>query len=130
MCTFSAFSFEAEPIDEYHFQHAHFLQQTMKKKKSLNKYSIFHLSGVLGSLDHATNTMGVLDLGGGSTQITFAPRFEETILQGMPLGLIKTFRFMKESFQLYTHRFDMLINFYDAVMYYEQIQCTIYNFIV
>ncbi|XP_071797474.1 ectonucleoside triphosphate diphosphohydrolase 5-like [Asterias amurensis] len=63
------------------------------------------LRGVLGSLDHATNTMGVLDLGGGSTQITFAPRFEETILQGMPLGLIKTFRFMKESFQLYTHSY-------------------------
>lgn len=76
----------------------------------MNEYPLFDLSGVLGSLDHAANTMGVLDLGGGSTQITFAPRSEETIKQGMPLGLIKTFRFMKESFQLYTHRFDI---FYD-----------------
>ncbi|XP_038074610.1 ectonucleoside triphosphate diphosphohydrolase 5-like [Patiria miniata] len=68
-------------------------------------FTVNFLKGVLGSPDHSTNTTGVLDLGGGSTQITFAPRHQETIDEGRPLGLIKQFRFMKDTFLLYTHSY-------------------------
>ncbi|XP_022094815.1 ectonucleoside triphosphate diphosphohydrolase 5-like [Acanthaster planci] len=68
-------------------------------------FTVNFLRGILGTQDHSSNTMGVLDLGGGSTQITFAPRHQETIDEGMPLGLIKQFKFREETFQLYTHSY-------------------------
>lgn len=59
-----------------------------------------------GSLSKNTTlkTKGILDLGGGSTQITFAPSQGSTIAEGIPSGYIKQRNFFGKTYQLYTHR--------------------------
>lgn len=60
------------------------------------------ISGVLGSSDKST--VGALDLGGGSTQITFVPNSPDTLREGEKLNYIDTFRFLHKTFKVYTHR--------------------------
>ncbi|KAL4641800.1 ectonucleoside triphosphate diphosphohydrolase 5-like [Arapaima gigas] len=49
-------------------------------------------------------TVGILDLGGGSTQITFLPKSEKTI-QTAPGGYIATFDMFNTTYRLYTHSY-------------------------
>ncbi|MBN3286454.1 ENTP6 diphosphohydrolase, partial [Polyodon spathula] len=59
---------------------------------------------LIGSLHgQEQNTVGILDLGGGSTQITFAPRHEKTI-QTSPVDFITSFQMFNNTFSLYSHR--------------------------
>ncbi|XP_072050476.1 ectonucleoside triphosphate diphosphohydrolase 5-like [Amphiura filiformis] len=62
---------------------------------------------IRGSLARNTTlkTKGILDLGGGSTQITFAPIQGSTIAEGIPSGYIKQRDFFGKSYQLYTHSY-------------------------
>ncbi|MGH0153372.1 UNVERIFIED_CONTAM: hypothetical protein FKN15_025041 [Acipenser sinensis] len=54
------------------------------------------------------NTVGMLDLGGGSTQITFSPQDEKTI-QTSPIDYITSFQMFSSTFSLYSHRDTILI---------------------
>uniref|UniRef100_A0A3B4AC18 nucleoside diphosphate phosphatase n=1 Tax=Periophthalmus magnuspinnatus TaxID=409849 RepID=A0A3B4AC18_9GOBI len=47
-------------------------------------------------------TVGILDLGGGSTQITFLPKSKKTI-QSAPSSYIANFNLFNHTYQLYTH---------------------------
>nr|XP_006638905.1 PREDICTED: ectonucleoside triphosphate diphosphohydrolase 6 [Lepisosteus oculatus]XP_015218261.1 PREDICTED: ectonucleoside triphosphate diphosphohydrolase 6 [Lepisosteus oculatus] len=49
-------------------------------------------------------TVGMLDLGGGSTQITFSPRDEKTI-QTSPVGYITSFQMFNSTYTLYSHSY-------------------------
>uniref|UniRef100_A0A3B3UU76 nucleoside diphosphate phosphatase n=1 Tax=Poecilia latipinna TaxID=48699 RepID=A0A3B3UU76_9TELE len=49
-------------------------------------------------------TVGMLDLGGGSTQITFSPRHEKTI-QMSPTDDIRSFQMFNRTHTVYTHRY-------------------------
>ncbi|KAJ4939983.1 hypothetical protein JOQ06_029415 [Pogonophryne albipinna] len=49
-------------------------------------------------------TVGILDLGGGSTQITFLPKSKKTI-QSAPATYISNFNLFKHTYQLYTHSY-------------------------
>uniref|UniRef100_A0A7N8WQQ5 nucleoside diphosphate phosphatase n=1 Tax=Mastacembelus armatus TaxID=205130 RepID=A0A7N8WQQ5_9TELE len=49
-------------------------------------------------------TVGILDLGGGSTQITFLPKSKKTI-QLAPSSYIARFNLFNETYQLYTHSY-------------------------
>ncbi|NWR49540.1 ENTP5 diphosphohydrolase, partial [Regulus satrapa] len=49
-------------------------------------------------------TVGILDLGGASTQITFLPRFEET-LKETPTDFISSFEMFNSTYKLYTHSY-------------------------
>lgn len=53
---------------------------------------------------HGQETMGTLDLGGASTQITFLPQFEETLEQ-TPRGYLTSFAMFNSTFKLYTHSY-------------------------
>ncbi|XP_041106092.1 ectonucleoside triphosphate diphosphohydrolase 6-like [Polyodon spathula] len=60
---------------------------------------------LIGSLHgQEQNTVGILDLGGGSTQITFAPRHEKTI-QTSPVDFITSFQMFNNTFSLYSHSY-------------------------
>ncbi|XP_074005680.1 nucleoside diphosphate phosphatase ENTPD5 [Numenius arquata] len=48
------------------------------------------------------HTVGTLDLGGASTQITFLPRFEET-LKETPGDFLTSFEMFNSTYKLYTH---------------------------
>uniref|UniRef100_A0A8C2YG98 nucleoside diphosphate phosphatase n=1 Tax=Coturnix japonica TaxID=93934 RepID=A0A8C2YG98_COTJA len=48
------------------------------------------------------NTVGTLDLGGASTQITFLPRFEETLKES-PGDFLTSFEMFNSTYKLYTH---------------------------
>uniref|UniRef100_A0A3P8Y5V2 nucleoside diphosphate phosphatase n=1 Tax=Esox lucius TaxID=8010 RepID=A0A3P8Y5V2_ESOLU len=48
-------------------------------------------------------TVGILDLGGGSTQITFLPKSKKTI-QSSPADYIARFDLFNSTYELYTHR--------------------------
>uniref|UniRef100_A0A8C1DJ01 nucleoside diphosphate phosphatase n=1 Tax=Cyprinus carpio carpio TaxID=630221 RepID=A0A8C1DJ01_CYPCA len=48
-------------------------------------------------------TVGILDLGGGSTQITFLPRLKKTVLTA-PADYIAKINMFNSTFKLYTHR--------------------------
>ncbi|KAM8859640.1 ectonucleoside triphosphate diphosphohydrolase 6 isoform 3-T9 [Spinachia spinachia] len=60
------------------------------------------LSGDLHSPD--SSTAGMLDLGGGSTQITFSPQEEKTI-QTSPMDYIRSFRMFNSTHTVYTHSY-------------------------
>ncbi|KAJ8014300.1 hypothetical protein DPEC_G00038820 [Dallia pectoralis] len=60
------------------------------------------LIGGLQSSD--TLTVGMLDLGGGSTQITFSPRDEKTI-QTSPIDYISSFQMFNRTHTLYSHSY-------------------------
>uniref|UniRef100_A0A8C5EJK5 nucleoside diphosphate phosphatase n=1 Tax=Gouania willdenowi TaxID=441366 RepID=A0A8C5EJK5_GOUWI len=49
-------------------------------------------------------TVGILDLGGGSTQITFLPKSKKTI-QSAPHTYIANFNLFNHTYQLYTHSY-------------------------
>ncbi|KAJ1078554.1 hypothetical protein K5549_000736 [Capra hircus] len=52
---------------------------------------------------HNQETVGTLDLGGASTQITFLPQFEKTLEQ-TPRGYLTSFEMFNSTYKLYTHR--------------------------
>ncbi|KAK1170883.1 ectonucleoside triphosphate diphosphohydrolase 6-like [Acipenser oxyrinchus oxyrinchus] len=60
------------------------------------------LIGSLHGLEQ--NTVGMLDLGGGSTQITFSPQDEKTI-QTSPIDYITSFQMFSNTFSLYSHSY-------------------------
>ncbi|XP_048219223.1 nucleoside diphosphate phosphatase ENTPD5-like [Perognathus longimembris pacificus] len=53
---------------------------------------------------HGQETMGTLDLGGASTQITFLPQLEKTLEQ-TPQGYLTSFEMFNSTFKLYTHSY-------------------------
>ncbi|KAG9484214.1 ectonucleoside triphosphate diphosphohydrolase 6 [Eleutherodactylus coqui] len=58
-----------------------------------------------GSLtDPSAKSAGMLDLGGGSTQITFYP-YEEATFTGVPPGYITNFQLFNRTFHLYSHSY-------------------------
>ncbi|XP_041108087.1 ectonucleoside triphosphate diphosphohydrolase 6-like isoform X1 [Polyodon spathula] len=60
---------------------------------------------LIGSLHGVEqNTVGMLDLGGGSTQITFSPQDEKTI-QTSPIDYITSFQMFSSTFSLYSHSY-------------------------
>ncbi|KAK1793685.1 hypothetical protein P4O66_011452 [Electrophorus voltai] len=60
---------------------------------------------LLGSLPGSEiPTVGMLDLGGGSTQITFSPQDEKTI-QMSPFDYVKSFQMFNSSHTLYSHSY-------------------------
>ncbi|CDQ72747.1 unnamed protein product [Oncorhynchus mykiss] len=50
------------------------------------------------------NTVGILDLGGGSTQITFLPKSKKTIVSS-PADYIARFDMFNSTYELYTHSY-------------------------
>uniref|UniRef100_A0A803XVD4 nucleoside diphosphate phosphatase n=1 Tax=Meleagris gallopavo TaxID=9103 RepID=A0A803XVD4_MELGA len=50
------------------------------------------------------HTTGTLDLGGASTQITFLPRFEETLKES-PRDFLTSFEMFNSTYKLYTHSY-------------------------
>uniref|UniRef100_A0A3B3Y749 nucleoside diphosphate phosphatase n=1 Tax=Poecilia mexicana TaxID=48701 RepID=A0A3B3Y749_9TELE len=64
--------------------------------------TINFLTGGLQGPDRPT--VGMLDLGGGSTQITFSPRHEKTI-QMSPIDDIRSFQMFNRTHTVYTHRY-------------------------
>ncbi|XP_037321572.1 ectonucleoside triphosphate diphosphohydrolase 6 isoform X1 [Pungitius pungitius] len=60
------------------------------------------LTGDLHSPD--SSTAGMLDLGGGSTQITFSPQDEKTI-QTSPIDYIRSFRMFNSTHTVYSHSY-------------------------
>lgn len=60
------------------------------------------LTGDLHSAD--SPTVGMLDLGGGSTQITFSPQDEKTI-QTSPIDYIRSFQMFNNTHTVYTHSY-------------------------
>ncbi|NXX77530.1 ENTP6 diphosphohydrolase, partial [Urocolius indicus] len=63
---------------------------------------VSHLSGSLD--DPQKRSVGMLDLGGGSTQITFLPRTEAT-LQASPAGHTTSFRMFNNTYKLYSYSY-------------------------
>uniref|UniRef100_A0A8C6P1B8 Ectonucleoside triphosphate diphosphohydrolase 6 n=1 Tax=Nothobranchius furzeri TaxID=105023 RepID=A0A8C6P1B8_NOTFU len=57
-----------------------------------------------GLHSHGSTTVGMLDLGGGSTQITFSPRDEKTI-QDSPVDSIRSFQMFSNTHTVYTHSY-------------------------
>uniref|UniRef100_A0A452G968 Ectonucleoside triphosphate diphosphohydrolase 5 n=1 Tax=Capra hircus TaxID=9925 RepID=A0A452G968_CAPHI len=53
---------------------------------------------------HNQETVGTLDLGGASTQITFLPQFEKTLEQ-TPRGYLTSFEMFNSTYKLYTHSY-------------------------
>ncbi|XP_006786173.1 ectonucleoside triphosphate diphosphohydrolase 5 [Neolamprologus brichardi] len=49
-------------------------------------------------------TVGILDLGGGSTQISFLPKSKKTV-QSAPTNYIANFDLFNQTYQLYTHSY-------------------------
>ncbi|XP_008428722.1 ectonucleoside triphosphate diphosphohydrolase 6 isoform X1 [Poecilia reticulata] len=64
--------------------------------------TINFLTGGLQGPDRPT--VGMLDLGGGSTQITFSPRHEKTI-QMSPIDDIRSFQMFNRTHTVYTHSY-------------------------
>lgn len=60
------------------------------------------LTGYLYS--NTKKTVGILDLGGGSTQITFLPKSKKTI-DSAPATYISSFDLFNHTYQLYTHSY-------------------------
>ncbi|KAM8851706.1 ectonucleoside triphosphate diphosphohydrolase 6 isoform 2-T2 [Synchiropus picturatus] len=57
-----------------------------------------------GLQPHGSPTVGMLDLGGGSTQITFRPQDEKTI-QSSPVDFITSLQMFNKTHHLYTHSY-------------------------
>ncbi|NXF04269.1 ENTP6 diphosphohydrolase, partial [Smithornis capensis] len=64
--------------------------------------TINFLTGMLD--DPQKRSVGMLDLGGGSTQITFLPRTEET-LQTSPAGHTTSFQMFNHTYKLYSYSY-------------------------
>ncbi|XP_062857451.1 ectonucleoside triphosphate diphosphohydrolase 5 [Trichomycterus rosablanca] len=63
------------------------------------------LNFLSGHLHPSTkNSVGILDLGGGSTQITFLPRSKETV-EKAPADYIARFSMFNATYKLYTHSY-------------------------
>ncbi|KAL7992551.1 hypothetical protein Chor_016807 [Crotalus horridus] len=60
------------------------------------------LTGQLYGQDQ--RTVGTLDLGGASTQITFLPQLEETLTQ-TPVDFLTSFQMFNSTYKLYTHSY-------------------------
>ncbi|XP_063146160.1 nucleoside diphosphate phosphatase ENTPD5 isoform X4 [Candoia aspera] len=60
------------------------------------------LTGQLYGQDQ--QTVGTLDLGGASTQITFLPQLEETLAQ-TPVDFLTSFQMFNSTYKLYTHSY-------------------------
>uniref|UniRef100_A0A3P9PMY5 nucleoside diphosphate phosphatase n=1 Tax=Poecilia reticulata TaxID=8081 RepID=A0A3P9PMY5_POERE len=65
--------------------------------------SLNFLTGHLNA--HSTKTVGILDLGGGSTQITFLPKLRKTIESAPDGNYVARFDFLNSTFELYTHSY-------------------------
>uniref|UniRef100_A0A674MZ10 nucleoside diphosphate phosphatase n=1 Tax=Takifugu rubripes TaxID=31033 RepID=A0A674MZ10_TAKRU len=57
-----------------------------------------------GMLGISSKTVGILDLGGGSTQITFLPKSKKTI-ETAPETYISSFDLFNHTYQVYTHSY-------------------------
>ncbi|XP_036287606.1 ectonucleoside triphosphate diphosphohydrolase 5 isoform X2 [Pipistrellus kuhlii] len=53
---------------------------------------------------YSQETVGILDLGGASTQITFLPQFQKTLEQ-TPRGYLTSFEMFNRTYRLYTHSY-------------------------
>ncbi|XP_036168666.1 ectonucleoside triphosphate diphosphohydrolase 5 isoform X2 [Myotis myotis] len=53
---------------------------------------------------HSQETVGTLDLGGASTQITFLPQFQNTLEQ-TPRGYLTSFEMFNRTYKLYTYSY-------------------------
>ncbi|KAJ8390822.1 hypothetical protein AAFF_G00099540 [Aldrovandia affinis] len=53
---------------------------------------------------HTRRTVGILDLGGGSTQITFLPKSKKTVVSAPP-SYIARFDMFNNTYELYTHSY-------------------------
>ncbi|KAM9354862.1 ectonucleoside triphosphate diphosphohydrolase 5 [Pholidichthys leucotaenia] len=73
-----------------------------KKEGVLAWVTVNFLTGHLYS--NTRRTVGVLDLGGGSTQISFLPKSRKTI-QSSPISYIANFKMFNHTYQLYTHSY-------------------------
>lgn len=63
------------------------------------------LNYLTGHLQSRRNqTVGILDLGGGSTQITFLPQYKKT-LESAPADYMAQFHLVNTTYQLYTHSY-------------------------
>ncbi|XP_056147499.1 ectonucleoside triphosphate diphosphohydrolase 6 [Lampris incognitus] len=63
------------------------------------------VNSLIGALHSADSpTVGILDLGGGSTQITFSPQDEKTI-QTSPIDYINSFKMFNSTHTLYAHSY-------------------------
>ncbi|CAG05101.1 unnamed protein product, partial [Tetraodon nigroviridis] len=62
------------------------------------------LNFMTGGLHHADSAVGMLDLGGGSFQITFSPQDEKTI-QMSPIDYIRSLRVFNTTHTVYTHSY-------------------------
>ncbi|KAM8832705.1 ectonucleoside triphosphate diphosphohydrolase 5 isoform 1-T2 [Spinachia spinachia] len=65
--------------------------------------SVNYLTGHLSA--QTKNTVGILDLGGGSTQITFLPNQRKTIESVLVADYVARFGISNTSFELYTHSY-------------------------
>ncbi|XP_062415688.1 ectonucleoside triphosphate diphosphohydrolase 5-like isoform X4 [Pungitius pungitius] len=65
--------------------------------------SVNYLTGHLSA--QAKSTVGILDLGGGSTQITFLPNQRETIERVPVADYVARFGILNTSFELYTYSY-------------------------
>ncbi|XP_041831927.1 ectonucleoside triphosphate diphosphohydrolase 5-like isoform X2 [Melanotaenia boesemani] len=65
--------------------------------------SVNFLTGHLNAA--AKKTVGILDLGGGSTQITFLPKQRKTIESAPVADYVAKFNFFNSTFELYSHSY-------------------------
>ncbi|KAG7267813.1 hypothetical protein CRUP_003627 [Coryphaenoides rupestris] len=74
----------------------------------LPSYPVWHQrqSHPVGHLYANTkNTVGILDLGGGSTQITFLPKLRKTVENSPGVDFVARFEVFNASHQLYSHSY-------------------------
>uniref|UniRef100_A0A3Q1FHV6 Ectonucleoside triphosphate diphosphohydrolase 6 n=1 Tax=Acanthochromis polyacanthus TaxID=80966 RepID=A0A3Q1FHV6_9TELE len=79
---------------------AQHLLDTVRHLTCLSHSSPVCLCGLHGD----GSTVGMLDLGGGSTQITFSPQDEKTI-QTSPIDYIRSFQMFNNTHTVYTHSY-------------------------
>uniref|UniRef100_A0A3Q2ZD64 nucleoside diphosphate phosphatase n=1 Tax=Kryptolebias marmoratus TaxID=37003 RepID=A0A3Q2ZD64_KRYMA len=65
--------------------------------------SLNFLTGHLNA--NAKKTVGILDLGGGSTQITFLPKLKKTVEKAPVADYVARFDFFNSTFELYSHSY-------------------------
>ncbi len=72
-----------------------------------------------GTISDVSKTLGVMDLGGGSTQITFVPS-EKATIDSAPTDYISKVDILGKEYSLYTHRYvslsvNIMINYCSLV---------------